>query len=79
MAKTQRKQSAAVQRPNSAAMTINGSPLSAIRQHCLDCRAGSWKEVELCGCDDCALYPFRFGKRPTTARKQGKQVEPKPD
>ena len=45
------------------------SPLKAIRRKCLDCVCGSAKEVELCIIKDCSLYPWRFGHRPTTARK----------
>ena len=45
------------------------TPLQAIRRKCLDCVCGSPKEVELCVIPDCSLYPYRFGKRPTTPRK----------
>ena len=41
------------------------TPLKAMRHKCLDCCAGSSKEVELCSVKDCALYPYRFGKHPT--------------
>ncbi|MHB8144009.1 MAG: hypothetical protein ACYDGX_10260 [Thermoleophilia bacterium] len=40
------------------------SPLKSIRAKCLDCAAGSYKEVKLCPCTDCSLYPFRFGHNP---------------
>jgi len=40
------------------------SPLKAIRTKCLDCCNNSRKEVKLCPCDDCALWPFRFGTQP---------------
>lgn len=43
---------------------MNISPLKAIRKKCLDCCLSSVKEVKLCPCDDCPLYPFRFGKNP---------------
>lgn len=45
------------------------TPMRAIRRKCLDCVCGSAKEVELCAIEDCSLYPYRFGKRPTTIRK----------
>lgn len=38
--------------------------LKAVRLKCLDCSAGSRKEVELCPVEACALHPFRFGKNP---------------
>jgi len=43
------------------------SPIKAIRAKCLDCNYTS-KEVELCPCTDCALWPFRFGKNPYIKR-----------
>lgn len=46
------------------------SPVKAIRAKCLDCNCGSSKEVELCPCVDCSLYPFRFGKNPYTQKRE---------
>ena len=49
------------------------TPLAAIRAKCLDC--GTTRNyVKWCTCDGlhgtrCALWPFRFGVRPSTARK----------
>jgi len=48
-------------------------PLKAIRLKCLDC-CGSSKAVRFCTLDGihstkCPLWPFRFGKRPSTIRK----------
>lgn len=40
------------------------TPIKAIRAKCLDCCCGQYKEVELCPCADCPLYPYRFGKNP---------------
>ncbi|MHA1400064.1 MAG: restriction endonuclease [Candidatus Heimdallarchaeaceae archaeon] len=37
-------------------------PLESIRRYCLQCCAGSLKEVRLCPSTDCILYPYRFGK-----------------
>ena len=36
----------------------------AIRRKCVDCSAGSRKEVDLCPIPECSLYPFRYGKPP---------------
>ena len=51
-----------------------GSVLRAVRRHCLDCSAGSPKYVTWCPCDGlhstfCDLWPYRFGRRPETARR----------
>ncbi|MDM8330471.1 hypothetical protein QUW42_09280 [Desulfovibrio piger] len=40
------------------------TPLRAIRAKCLDCSAGSLKEVRECVMLDCPLYPYRMGKSP---------------
>ena len=45
-------------------------PLKAIRAKCLDCSGDSSKAVKWCSATDCALWPFRFGLRLTTARKR---------
>jgi hypothetical protein len=49
-------------------------PIKSIRQKCLDCVCGSANEVKLCTCDGiqstfCALFPYRFGKRPAECKK----------
>lgn len=46
------------------------TPLRAIRLKCLDCSCDQPKEVRLCPCTDCALYPFRFGKNPYRAKRE---------
>ena len=43
------------------------TPIKSIREKCLDCTAGSRKEIRLCPVIQCAIYPYRFGKRPTQA------------
>jgi len=43
------------------------TPLKSIRKNCLECSAGSAKEVRLCQIEDCPLYRFRFGKNPSRA------------
>ncbi len=41
------------------------TPMKAIRAKCLDCSGGNSKEVRFCPIQNCSLYPYRFGKRPT--------------
>ena len=41
------------------------TPIKSIKEKCLDCTNGSRKEIRLCTVVQCALYPYRFGKRPT--------------
>ena len=41
------------------------TPMKAIRAKCLDCCCGSAHEVNLCPCEECTLYPYRFGKNPS--------------
>ena len=43
------------------------TPVKAIRKKCLDCCCGQVKEVKICPCLDCSLYPFRLGKNPNRA------------
>jgi hypothetical protein len=52
------------------------TPIKAIRAKCLDCCCGSSNEVKLCPCDGtqsglCPLYPYRLGKNPAMAGRQG--------
>ena len=42
------------------------TPMRAIRAKCLECSGDSAKEVRLCPIKKCALYPYRFGKRPVS-------------
>ena len=46
------------------------TPLRAIRRRCLDCCCGSSQEVGLCPVHTCSLYPYRFGKRPGTVKRE---------
>jgi hypothetical protein len=46
------------------------SPLQAIRQKCLDCSAGSYKEISLCRSIKCDLLPFRMGTNPWRQRRE---------
>ena len=41
------------------------TPLKAIRAKCLDCCCDQPKEVRLCPCEDCPLYPYRAGCDPS--------------
>ncbi|UNC92415.1 hypothetical protein [Candidatus Contubernalis alkaliaceticus] len=49
------------------------TPIKSIRAKCVDCSGGSFAEVRECPIKDCALYPYRFGKRPGTVEKQKKE------
>ena len=46
---------------------LYNTPIKTIRKKCLDCCNGKVKEVRLCQVVECALYPYRFGRRPTKA------------
>ena len=58
------------------------TPVKAMRKKCLDCCYGQVKEVRLCQAVECALWPYRFGRRPdkatvdTLKRYYGENVEP---
>ncbi len=51
------------------------TPLKAIREKCLQCCCGSYKEVRECEVTDCALYAFRHGKRPQKHFNEGVPLE----
>lgn len=57
-------------------MTKHLTPLKAIRAKCLDCSAGIMAEVRLCPVANCALYPYRMGKRPNTQPRQEQLAKP---
>ncbi len=40
------------------------TPVKAIRAKCVDCCCHQWAEVRRCPCPECALWPYRFGRRP---------------
>ena len=46
---------------------LYNTPIKTIRKKCLDCCSGKVKEVRLCQVVECALYPYRFGRRPDKA------------
>jgi len=56
---------------NNTRKTVKLTPMKAIREKCLECSCWSFKEVRLCPVKDCALYPFRYGKRPDSGEKEG--------
>lgn len=41
------------------------TPLKAIRAKCLDCCCGQVAEIRRCGLENCPLFPYRTGHRPT--------------
>ena len=46
-------------------MTQTRTPIRAIRHFCVHhCCCGQPKEVRLCLCTTCELYPYRMGHRP---------------
>lgn len=40
------------------------TPIQSIRKKCLDCSNNQYLEVRECTVKNCALYPYRMGKRP---------------
>ncbi len=45
------------------------TPMASIRAKGRDCSCGSTVEIKNCRCTDCALWPYRYGKRPETVAK----------
>lgn len=43
------------------------TPLKAIRANCRDCCGGSVHEVARCQIERCHCWPYRMGRRPTSA------------
>ena len=41
------------------------TPIKAIRKYCIECSNYQPKEVRVCTCIDCPLYPYRMGTRPS--------------
>ncbi len=46
----------------------------AIRKKCVDCSAGSYKEVEVCEFTDCPLHPYRSGQGAQNAKARSKAI-----
>ena len=40
------------------------TPVKAIRKKCIDCCNGQYEEIRNCTVINCALYPYRMGRRP---------------
>lgn len=40
------------------------TPIKAIRKKCLECSNNQYSEIRYCPIKECALYPYRMGKRP---------------
>ena len=40
------------------------TPIKAIRQKCVECSGGQYKEVRECPIEKCALHEYRNGHRP---------------
>lgn len=40
------------------------TPMSAIRAKCMECSNFQHSEIRQCPVVDCALWPYRFGKKP---------------
>lgn len=51
------------------------SPLKAMRAKCLDCCCDNLKEVRECHINDCALWPYRFGKLPEGRKPKREYTE----
>lgn len=47
----------------------------AIRQNCLECCGYSAKEVRLCPCKNCPLYPYRLGREDRNGNYTGENLE----
>ena len=52
----------------------NYTPIAAIREKCRDCIGYENKEIAECGIQSCSLWEYRFGERPETAVRKGKNV-----
>jgi hypothetical protein len=52
------------------------TPMKSIRAKCLECSGNSSNEVKLCAIFECALHPYRFGKRPGGAKSPGRALTP---
>ena len=58
------------------------TPVQSIRAKCLECTCNQLKEIRECTVINCALYPYRMGRRPdkstvdTLKRFYAEKVEP---
>lgn len=51
-------------KPPTSRKKTTRTPIASIRAKCVDCAGGSRAEVKSCELTDCALWPYRLGKRP---------------
>ena len=51
------------------------TPLRAIRLYCLECCGWQVREVRLCVANECPLWPYRMGRRPTMPQDPEKPTE----
>jgi len=54
------------------------TPVASIRNFCLECCGYQPSEVELCTAPKCWLWPWRFGRTPEGAARQGKDSDVEP-
>ena len=47
------------------------TPMSAIRAKCMECSNFQWSEIKECPILDCALWVYRFGKKPDQQKTGG--------
>lgn len=50
------------------------TPIRAIRKYCMECSNFSPNEIRLCPIKNCALYPYRLGKRPKEGTQEFKML-----
>jgi hypothetical protein len=53
-----------------------GTPLRALRQHCVECCGGNFAEVRACSAQSCPLWLFRHGRNPTAAERAAVAGQP---
>jgi len=49
-------------------VTVNLTPIKAIRHQCIECMGFQFREVAECTSQLCPLFPFRMGKAHTPGR-----------
>jgi len=47
------------------------SKMQSIRNQCLECMGYNHAEIQRCTSLECWLYPWRFGKTPEAAEREG--------
>jgi hypothetical protein len=54
------------------------TPMRAIREKCLDCMGGSYREVRLCPITDCSLHVYRLGRNPQRSKRKSEKASEMP-